>query len=244
MDRAAFVVTKSENLRQKAVLMGINATKVRTVLNGCDTRIFRLAGRTAARAQLAVDDEAELVLFVGRLDPAKGIVELLDAFVHLANRFPKLRLVYVGDGPGGTLLRYKAEEVRLERRIFLANSCSSQEVAQWLTAANVLALPSYAEGCPNVIIEALSCGRPVIATNVGGIPELVNKECGILVAPRDAQALADAIERAIKQDWNERSISEQFRRSWDQAADEIFNICELAVQQHRWARQPLDKLLL
>ena len=75
MNRAAFVVTKSEHLRQEAIRMGINARKVRTVRNGCDPSVFHLADRSAARTRLAVDDKAELVLFLGRLDPAKGIVE-------------------------------------------------------------------------------------------------------------------------------------------------------------------------
>lgn len=230
MVRAAFVTVKSESLRQLAIRMGIRASKVRTVSNGCDTRVFGLASRSAARKQLAVDEQAELVLFVGRLDLAKGIVELLNAFASLASSWPNLRLVYVGDGPGDTLLRRQAKDAGLERRIFLANACPPQKVAQWLTAANVLALPSYAEGCPNVVIEALTCGRPVVATNVGGIPELVNEECGILVAPRDVQALANAIESAMKRNWNEGAISEQFRRSWDHVADETLAICELAVQ--------------
>ena len=105
-------------------------------------------------------------------------------------------------------------------------------MAQWLAAANVLALPSYNEGYPNVVIEALSCGRPVIATNVGGILELVNEESGILIAPRDSRALAAAIEKSMERRWDEHSISEQFRRGWDKAADELLQICELALQ-HR-----------
>ena len=241
MRRATFVVTKGEYLRQQAIRMGINARKVRNVLNGCDPSVFHLADRSAARAHLAVDDKAELVLFVGRLDPTKGIVELLEAFASLAYRRPNLRLVYVGDGPGGEQLRGKARDFALEDRILLAGACPSQKVAQWLAAANVLALPSYNEGCPNVVIEALSCGRPVIATNVGGIPELVNEKSGILVAPRDSRALAGAIETAMERNWDERSISEQFRRSWDEAAVEMLSVCELAVQQRREERQPSAK---
>jgi glycosyltransferase involved in cell wall biosynthesis len=241
MKRAAFVVTKSEHLRQQAIRMGINARKVRTVRNGCDPSVFHLADRSAARAKLAVDDEAELVLFVGRLDPAKGIVELLEAFASLASRRPKLRLVYVGDGPGGEQLRRKAKDLALEDRIILIGACPSHKVAQWLAAASVLALPSYNEGYPNVVIEALSCGRPVIATNVGGILELVNEKSGILVAPRDSRALADAIETAMERNWDERSISEQFHRGWDEAADEMLSICELAVEQRREAWQPPAK---
>jgi len=231
MRRATFVVTKSEHLRQRAIQMGIDARKVRTIRNGCNPAVFHLANRSAARAHLAVDDNAELVLFVGRLDAAKGIGELLEAFASLASRRPNLRLTYVGDGPGSDHLRSKAKHLGLEDRITLIGACLSERVAQWLAAANVLALPSYNEGYPNVVIEALSCGRPVIATNVGGILELVNENSGILIAPRNSRALAEAIETAMERNWDERSISEQFRRGWDEAADELLSICELAIQQ-------------
>jgi teichuronic acid biosynthesis glycosyltransferase TuaC len=239
MDRATFVVTKSEHLRQQAIQMGINAWKIRTVLNGCDASVFHVTDRGAARRQLGVDERSELVLFVGRLDPMKGIMELLDAFASLKNRRPNLRLAYVGDGPGSERLQHKAKEIALESRVVLVNACPSQKVARWLAAANVLALPSYSEGCPNVVLEALNCGRPVIATNVGGIPELVNEECGALIAPRNVLALANAIENAMIRNWNEQSISEHFRRGWDQVGNEILRICELAVQQRREGWQPL-----
>ncbi len=230
MKRATFVVTKSEHLRERAIQMGINASRVRTVRNGCDPAVFHLADRGAARVELVVDDRAELVLFVGRLDCAKGILELFDAFASLASCRPNLRLAYVGDGPGAEQLRYKTIELGLEDRISLAGACPSQKVARWLAAANVLALPSYREGYPNVVIEALSCGRPVIATDVGGILELVNESSAILVAPRDSQVLAEAIQTAMERNWDEQSISKQFHRSWDEAADELLRVCELAVQ--------------
>jgi teichuronic acid biosynthesis glycosyltransferase TuaC len=242
MKRAAFVVTKSEHLAQRAIQMGISPSKVRTVRNGCDPSVFHLADRSEARAQLAIDNKAELVLFVGRLDAKKGIVELLDAFASLASRRSHLRLAYIGDGPGSEHLRSKAKHLGLEDRIILIGACSSQKVAQWLAAANVLALPSYNEGYPNVVIEALSCGRPVIATNVGGILELVNEESGILIAPRDSRVLANAIETAMERQWDEFSISEQFHRGWDEAAEELLTICELAVQQRSAKWQPSAKV--
>jgi len=237
MKRATFVLTKSEHLRQRAIQMGICPSKVRTIQNGCNPSVFHLRDRSAARAQLAVNEKVELVLFVGRLDTAKGIEELLEAFASLASRRPNLRLAFVGDGPGGAHLRSKAKQLALEDRIILNGAGSSQDVAEWLAAANVLALPSYNEGYPNVVVEALSCGRPVIATNVGGILELVNEESGILIAPRDSRALASAIEKAMDRRWDEPSISEQFRRSWDEAAAELLRICELAVQQRTAKRQ-------
>jgi glycosyltransferase involved in cell wall biosynthesis len=236
MKRATFVVTKSEHLRQRAIQMGISPTKVRTIRNGCDPAVFRLGDRSAARAELAIDERTELVLFVGRLDTAKGIEELLEAFASLAVCRPNLRLAFVGDGPGGDHLRSKSKHLGLEDRITMNGACSSQGVAQWLAAANVLALPSYNEGYPNVVIEALSCGRPVIATNVGGILELVKEESGILIAPRDSRGLAAAIIEAMNRRWDEHFISEQFRRGWDEAADELLRICELALEQRKEKR--------
>jgi len=171
------------------------------------------------------------------LDTKKGIGELLEAFASLASRRPNLRLAYIGDGPGGEHLRARSKHLALEDRVILIGACSSHKVAQWLAAANVLALPSYNEGYPNVVIEALSCGRPVIATNVGGILELVNKTSGILIAPRDTRALAGAIHETMNRHWDEHSISEQFRRGWDEAAEELLGICELALPQHRERRQ-------
>jgi teichuronic acid biosynthesis glycosyltransferase TuaC len=231
MKRATFVVTKSEHLRQRAIQMGISASKVRTLRNGCDPDVFRMGDRSAARGQLSIDDKDEIVLFVGRFDDKKGIFELLDAFASLASHRPNLRLAYVGDGPGGEQLRNKSKHLALEQRIFFPGPCSSQKVAEWLAAANVLALPSYNEGNPNVVIEALSCGRPVIATDVGGIPELVRSSSGILVAPKDWRALAAAIDTAMERNWDERSISAQFRRGWDDAAGELLGLCELAIRQ-------------
>jgi teichuronic acid biosynthesis glycosyltransferase TuaC len=233
MKGATFVVTKSEHLRQRAIAMGVSPSKVRTIRNGCNPAVFGLRDRSVARAQLGIDEKAELVLFVGRLDTAKGIEELLEAFASLATRRPNLRLAFVGDGPGGDHLRSKSRHLALEDRITMNGACSSQGVAQWLAAATVLALPSYNEGYPNVVIEALSCGRPVIATNVGGILELVNEESGILIAPRDSRALAAAIEKAMNRGWDEHFISEQFRRGWDEAADELLRICELALEQRK-----------
>ena len=243
MQRASFVVTKSDHLRQEAIRMGIDGRKVQTVRNGCDPTVFHAADRKAARVQLGVHHDAELVLFVGRLDGKKGIMELLEAFVSLASRRPNLLLAYIGDGPGAEPLRCKANFFALQDRIIFGGACPSQKVAQWLAAANVLALPSYNEGYPNVVIEALSCGRPVIATNVGGILELVNKQSGILVSPRDSLGLADAIDTALERNWDERLISAQFRRSWDEAAGEMLSICELALRQRIGRCQPPPKAI-
>jgi teichuronic acid biosynthesis glycosyltransferase TuaC len=82
-------------------------------------------------------------------------------------------------------------------------------------------LPSYMEGCPNAVLEALACGRPVVATSVGGIPEIMNETCGCLVPPQNPQALAHGLNSVLDRTWNPAEISAVHGRSWNTVADEL-----------------------
>src|SRR5690606_33272769 len=97
-------------------------------------------------------------------------------------------------------------------------------------------LPSYSEGHPNVLVEALACGRPVVATDVGGIPEVVDDGCGILVPPRDARALARALAQTLDRDWDDEILSRRFSRDWDAVARDTLHACMETVGAVRAAR--------
>jgi glycosyltransferase involved in cell wall biosynthesis len=96
-----------------------------------------------------------------------------------------------------------------------------------MAAANLVTLPSYMEGCPNVVLEALACGRPVVATRVGGIPEIMSDDCGRLIPPRDADALAQALNAVLTTEWDAASISVHWSRSWSAVARELQEIFDL-----------------
>jgi glycosyltransferase involved in cell wall biosynthesis len=153
-------------------------------------------------------------------------------------------LAYIGDGPETNRLRDRIKAQKLEDKGFLAEACATYRVALWLATADLFALPSYAEGCPNVVLDALSCGRPVIATAVGEIPDLVNAASGFLVAPRNTSALGAGIENALDRDWDERLISESFQRGWDQAAAELLAVCRSVSSrpQNRCAAPCLENI--
>jgi glycosyltransferase involved in cell wall biosynthesis len=223
LQRASFVITVSEHLRKQAVALGTPAEKVRSILNGCDTSVFHPASRAASRRELGIAADTKLLLYVGRLDLAKGLKELIEALAAL--RDPEAELVLVGEGPAQPQLEACASMLQVSSQVRFAGVCGSREVAQWMAAANVFCLPSYAEGCPNVIVEALSCGRPTVATRVGGIPELIEDECGILVPPRDAQALAGALKEVLAREWDQDKIALRYQRSWEQVAEETFEAC-------------------
>jgi len=223
---ASRVIAKSEELRLQILAMGVDPGKTHVVVNGCDESLFFVRDRDAARRELSIPPTAELIAFVGRMHRGKGVGELLEAAATLALKRPNLRLAYVGDGPELGAIKDKARASNLADRVEFPGACSSAEVARWLAAANLLALPSHAEGCPNVVLEALSCGRPVVATEVGDIPELVDRSCGLLVPSGNAAALTDALDAALNSVWDAEAIARRFRRSWQQVAQEVLAICE------------------
>jgi glycosyltransferase involved in cell wall biosynthesis len=141
--------------------------------------------------------EAGRILFLGRLDPAKGVDELLQACVMLAARHPGLRLVLGGSGDLDWVRR-RAAELGVANRVETPGWLDAAARDAQLARAWLFCLPSHAEGLPMSVLEAMAAGVPVVATRVGGIPEaLADGERGLLVAPRDARALACAIGRLL-----------------------------------------------
>ena len=171
-----------------------------------------------------------MVLFVGRLVPGKGVFELLQAGRSLLQKRSNLQLVYLGEGPVQEELEARASAEGIRSHVSFPGTCDSAGVVRWLAAADVFALPSYAEGCPNVVIEALHCGRPVVATNVGAIPELVDDHCGILIPARNTEALAAALDAAFGRIWDQNEIAVHCRRTWDDVAREFLAVCDAVVQ--------------
>lgn len=208
--------------------------RIRVIPNGCDASIFHPASRAEARRELGIASEAQLIAYVGRLVPEKGLNELLDAVQSLSGACPQLELAMIGDGPMRSEIAERLQaEPRL--RVHMAGAQAPAEVARWMAAANLVTLPSYSEGHPNVLVEALACGRAVVATDVGGIPEVVDDGCGILVRPRDAAALAHALTRALDRDWDEKALSRRFSRDWNAVASDTLQACKEAVGETRRA---------
>ena len=225
MLHAAAVITVSRELRQQAIARGIPAEKVTAILNGCDTSVFCPGDRAEARAQVGCDPQSELVVYVGNLLATKGLGELMDAFIELSKSRPRLHLAIVGQGPYGETLQRRAAAAGLLERVTMPGRRDAPGVTQWMRAADVFCLPSYSEGCPNAVIEALACGRPVVSTRVGGIPELVHETCGMLVPPRDAAALCRALDGALAKPWDTQEIARLSSRGWEAVAADTLAVC-------------------
>ena len=229
------VITVSEDLRRHAIGLGAPPARVQTILNGCDTGVFHPRDRDEARRRLGCEPDAELVLFVGTLLVSKGLAELAEAFKQLAAARPAARLALVGEGAFASQLSLRLAKAGVSERVRFLGRQPSAVVADWMCAADVFCLPSHSEGCPNVVVEALACGRPVVATRVGGIPELVTDQCGILVPPRAPEALRAALDRALTQRWDPTAIARAFQRGWAAVAADTYAVCCRIVEEARRA---------
>ena len=228
---ADLLLAISGDLRERMISMGAPPAKTHTIISGSDPEVFHVRDRPSARTQIGIDPSAEAVVFIGRMDLRKGLRELVEAAASLQPKRPNLHVFLVGDGPDSSQVESAIAANNASAFIHLRPGCGFDQVAAWMAAADLVTLPSYMEGCPNVILEALACGRPVVATNVGGIPEIMSDACGRLVPPRDAPALAQALDSVLAGKWDASSIAAHWSRSWSVVADELFDaLCTIVPQ--------------
>ena len=205
LPRAARVVAVSRALADEAQALGVAPERVAIVMNGVDPTLFRPGDRAAARAQLGLPASAKVLLYVGHLKELKGVLDLARAF-EIAASDPSLHLAIVGGGEQTAAMQ--ALDAKLPGRVTLAGARPLAEVPQWMAACDALVLASHHEGTPNVVLEALASGRRVVATEVGGIPDLITSDAlGALVPPRDPAALARAIVRAAHTDYDPAAVA-------------------------------------
>jgi glycosyltransferase involved in cell wall biosynthesis len=174
------------------------AERLHTVLNGVDLQHFRPSrDRGASRAPLGLPLTVPVIGTVARLSPEKDQFTLLQAFARVRQALPEARLVIVGDGPLRPDLTAQSQELGVaEHTLFLGER---SDVAALFGAMDVFCLPSRTEGTSLTLLEAMASGLPVVATAVGGTPEVVEADrSGFLVPPAEPQALADALVRVLK----------------------------------------------
>jgi teichuronic acid biosynthesis glycosyltransferase TuaC len=226
---ADFLVTVSDDLRKKAIVMGASPQKARSIINGCDLSVFHVRDRMEARQKLHIDPAVEAVVYIGRMDVRKGLRELVEAAAALHPDRPNLYVYLVGEGPDRPIIQSAIDANNATSYVHALPACAFDDVAVWMAAADLVTLASYMEGCPNVVLEALACGRPVVSTNVGGIPEIMSDACGRLVPPREPAALAQAIRSVLDSTWDAADISAHRSRSWSAVAAELHELFESLV---------------
>jgi len=229
---AGAVIAVSRALADKAMALGVDASRVHVVYNGVDHALFTRHSRSEARMRLGLSADAPLLLYVGNLKSSKGCLDLLEAFPAVLAERPKARLIYVGTGPARAALLARAAALGCSRRLQLVDAVAHVALGDWFNAADLLCLPSHNEGVPNVLLEAMACGTPVVASDVGGIPEVVPEYAGILVPAHAPDALSAALIDATGRSWDSARIAAHAGDfHWDDNVDRLERIlCDVAAQ--------------
>ncbi len=226
---ASRVIAVSRRLGDEAISLGVAADRVDVVFNGVNQQLFCVGDRAAARAELKIDADRRLLLFVGNLLDTKGVGDLLSAFDSVAASDPNVDLALLGKGP----MRAACEQLAaaLPGRVHVVGATPLDNVARWVTACDALTLPSWNEGTPNVVLEALSAGRRVVATDVGGIPDLIcSPALGELVPVRDRERLSAALLRAANHSYDPALVARDGGRGdWDQSARDMLAVLARAA---------------
>jgi glycosyltransferase involved in cell wall biosynthesis len=218
----AGIIAVSESLKQEIAKLGIDPEKIRVIGNGVDPDRFEVMDRREARTKLGLPRDVSLVIAVGTLNEHKNHALLLSSFSQIAQSRPGMLLVILGEGHLRCQLEAQIKEKNLQDRVLLPGSQSNDVLKTWFNAADVSCLSSSREGWPNVLMESLACGTPVVATRVGGVPEVIKtKEYGVLVEPEVA-AFAQGLEKALDRKWDREEIARYARsRTWNEVAVEM-----------------------
>jgi glycosyltransferase involved in cell wall biosynthesis len=199
------IVTVSAATKEQLRRHGVSGARITVIHNAVPARLHCQARNDASvirqkKIALGVSPEEKVILCAGRLSKEKAQIDLVAAIAHLGKqRFDlALRVVIIGDGPERERIAHAIQSAGLEKSVSLTGHL--KDLTPYYEAADVVAIPSLSEGSPNVLLEAMAFGVPIVATEVGGIPEIVTQgETALLVPPQDPAAMAASIARLISE---------------------------------------------
>lgn len=198
---AAAIIGVSQHLLDTAVTMGADPNRCHHIPDGIDPEIFQ-PDHDGGRARPAT------VLFAGGFLPVKNVLRMIDAFAIVHRERPDVRFMLVGDGPLREAMQQRSADAGLTPAVEFVGHVTQPQLAGLMQQSSVLCLPSVSEGWPNVIVEALACGCPIVAGNVGGIPEMiVSDDYGYLIDPHDPHDIADKLVAALERQWDRQVLA-------------------------------------
>ncbi|MFC1614273.1 glycosyltransferase [Gemmatimonadota bacterium] len=205
------VIAVSRDLGKKVNKLGVEEKRIHWVPNGIDKELFFPGDKIRERIGLGLNENDKIILYVGNLIETKGLGDLIKALEIIQtgdDPLPKFKLLLVGPGTGyKKTMEQMISECGLEERVVFLGPRPHEDIPALMRAADVFCLPSWREGWPCSVVEAMACGVPVVATEVGGIPELVNdKEAGILCPAKEPAGLARALQKALTRKWDSNRI--------------------------------------
>lgn len=219
------VIVVSADLKSKLVKeYFVDPDKISIIFNGVDVGKFFVREKIYARDQLGLSKSSSIGICVARLSEEKNLDILIRSVAELKHKSPFIYIV--GDGPLKKELQNLIDYCGVEEMVKLVGVVPHDEIALWLNAGDFFCLPSQREGCPVVIHEALACGRPVISTTVGAIPDLIcSDDYGLLCPPSDVDAYANLLKIAGSRKWDNEKIASYGRQfTWEEVAKQTVKV--------------------
>ncbi len=225
------IASTTRETEDLVTLYGATPDKIKVIPPGVNLDLFQPIDKETARKELGLDHQ-KVILFVGRMDPLKGLEQLLTALTYMDGEKSPLLMVVGGDVHSQRqiqALKSMTKELNIEDRVIFVGSVAQSRLPLFYSASDVCAIPSYYESFGMVALESLACGTPIVATNVGGMKTLIhNNELGRVVSDNSPHNLADEISELIRQPKDEaqhiktrRNTVAQF--SWASIADRILH---------------------
>ena len=226
----------SRALAARLLALGARPDWTHYIPNGVNKEIFTPATaqeRADLFGKLRLDPARKYLVFVGRLHAVKGLEHLVEALSILQNaRRLDFHTLLIGGGELEHTLQIAINERGLTKMVSLVGKVAHLAVRDWLRIGDVFCLPSLMEGMPNVVLEALACGLPIVASRVGAIPDVVNTESGILVPPGEPPLLANALEEAMGRSWDRGRIARDAGSlDWHAVADLYSKVIDAIIAQ-------------
>jgi glycosyltransferase involved in cell wall biosynthesis len=236
--RADILIAVSNAIKDELVkYYGISSQKVRVIHNGVDIDLFRKVKEGLELKEKLGLSEKRVVLFVGHFGLRKGLHYLLKAITKVSKRIPNVFLLAVGGTPKWlrtdvywNILRESIKNLKITPFVRLMDKIPNQELPKYYSMADVFVLPTLYDPCPKVILEAMACETPIIASNVSGIPELIkNGHEGILIPSKNSNLLADKIIELLENQDDAKLMGEN---AWTRVdSDFTWNICAKKILQ-------------
>lgn len=220
--QAEGIIAVSTFLKELIVKLGIPANKVQVIGNGVDPQRFFPTGKSESRGRLGIPRETKMLLAVARLDQVKGLQLLLPAVRQISASQQNIALYLIGDGPQRQELEKMADRLGLRNQVHFVGVRANEELKYWYSAADVSCLMSSREGWPNVLLESLACGTPVVASNIEGVRDvIISEDLGLLVE-RSPGSIAEGVNGALRKVWcPEKLVSYARSRTWELIGREV-----------------------
>jgi glycosyltransferase involved in cell wall biosynthesis len=246
--RADAVIPVSRSLRELCASLGVAKGRMTVIGNGVNNERFSHQDQGACRRRLGLALSSRIVLAVGAMTPVKGFDRLLNCFPQLLQQVPEAELCVAGpcgDVAGGDTsgsLKQQAARLGIASRVRFVGRVRNEDLVDWYNAADLFCLSSRSEGCPNVLLEALACGCPAVATCVGSAREIVADESLGVVVPNDEGSLLSGLVAALGRRYDRAGIAERLRdQGWDACARKCVSVYERMLGERRPAAAPAAK---